>query len=107
MDPTECLPLFAYQNPYTPPAPVAAWPLPRSLWEAHLDQETLVTFTAVVPLKVLVNESLNSYLEQAFDSRVELGGVEARVIGHEPSEEFDEALLGDVVLQVSAALYTK
>jgi hypothetical protein len=102
-------PLCLYQDSDTPAPPVAPWPLPDDLIQAHLNGTDIVTFTALVPLEKLVYgdiDELNAYCRQAFGDDIEIGNTEYRV---NPSasmtDEWDSRFIGDVALQVTCTLH--
>jgi len=106
------LPLQVYESAFSPPPPVAAWPLDPSVFEEHLNKEdALITFTAMVPLEELVHgdiDSLVAYCEQAFKSipDVELISAEFRTVPNDTAagDDWDERFQGDVAIQVTGAL---
>lgn len=101
--------LTLYVDARTPAPPSnVAWPLDEELWRPYVDNnDALVTFTVMIPLKEVVegHRAIVSYCEEAFDRKVLLACPEFRVVGHAlANDDFDEEYSGDLQLQVTCAL---
>lgn len=103
-------PLRVYRGLSEEAPPPAAWPLAEALWLPHVGTSAVVTFTAFVPLRRLVQggaAGLHAYCRQAFASDIEIFETAYRVVSSRVDDTaWDTELDGDVVLQVTCRLRT-
>ena len=103
--------LQLYEGSRIQPPPATAWPLHEALFTPFIDSGDIVTFTARVPLDILVNgdiDALNDYCQQAFGPELEIRHTEFRVVGNsdDQDEHWDDRFSGDVSLQVTCTLHS-
>lgn len=101
------LAISLYEHASAPALPDVAWPIPSEQWERFVGTDELITFTAVIPLDLMVNgdiDALNRYVDEAFGGDAEVGDTEFRAVGARENENFDERFTGDLVIQVTGRL---